>query len=242
VDAVVQDYESELNLALVAVEKDKISQIYLNGLKVAALGESYTLIVGSPIIALGSPNGHPDSMEVGLITSKDSWASISDNKIDLFNTDIDSNSNSDGIIVNLKGEIIGLITRTLKDNIDENLSTAIGISKIQSYIELMSNQKPRIYFGIKAEDLTETAKQEHSIPNGIYVNEVQTDSPAFEAGVKNGDIILSINDNTILGTNNFYDYLSAYKPGDEIKVKLKRTSGSNEKETDVTVVLAAKDQ
>lgn len=242
VDANVQDYESELNLALVAVKKDNISRIYLDALQVAKLGESYTLSIGSPVIALGSPNGHPDSMEIGLITSKGSWASISDNKLDLFNTDIDSNANSDGIIVNLKGEIVGLITRTLKEDINENLSTAIGISKIQSYIELMGNQKPRIYFGIKAEDMTEPAKQEHSITNGVYVSEVQTDSPAFEAGLKNGDIILSVNDNAILNTNNFYNYISVYKPGDELSVKVKRKSGTSEKEVDLTVVLVEKAQ
>jgi S1-C subfamily serine protease len=240
VDAKVQDYESEINLALLAVEKNKISQVFLSGLQVAK--QSYTITVGSPIIALGSPNGHPDSMEFGFITSKGSYASISDNKLDLFNTDIDSNENSDGIIVNLKGEIIGLITRTLKDSINEELSTAIAISKVQSYIELMGNKKPRIYFGIKAEDLTEAARQEHRISNGIYVSEAQTDSPAFEAGLKNGDIILSINDNAILNISNFYNYISVFKPGDEITVKIKRKSGTSEKEMDLPVVLAGKAQ
>lgn len=58
VNAVLQDYESELNLALLAVAIKDIPQIYLNGLQVAERGESYTLTVGTPVIALGNPNGH----------------------------------------------------------------------------------------------------------------------------------------------------------------------------------------
>jgi serine protease Do len=240
VNAVLQDYESELNLALLAVSIKDIPQIYLNGLQVAERGESYTLTVGTPVIALGNPNGHTGSMDIGIISSKGSWASISDNRIELFNTNMINNAYSDGVIIDMEGKLVGLITRTLSDDINEELCTAVGINKIMSYIVQMSNQKPRIYFGIKADDMTEPVMKEYNVTEGIYVSEVQSDSPAFEAGLKNGDIILSVNEHLILNTNNFYNTIAENTAGKEVVVKIKRSTGSVVKELELPVKLAEK--
>jgi S1-C subfamily serine protease len=181
-------------------------------------------------------------MEIGIVTSRGSWASITDNRLDLFNTNIVDNDNSDGIIVNMNGEVVGLITRALKDEVNEDLSTVVGISKIKPLITDIANKKPRIYFGVITEDMTEAAKLEHQITNGIYVNEVRADSPAFAAGMKNGDIILQVNDVPIMNTNNFYNTISQYLPEEEVVVNIKRTSGSTEKDMEMTIVLAKKEQ
>ncbi len=87
VKAKLQDYDSDLNLAVIAVSLKDIPDSVLSNIKTVNLGESYSLIVGTPILALGSPNGYVNSMELGMITSKDSMKYITDNKIALFNTD-----------------------------------------------------------------------------------------------------------------------------------------------------------
>lgn len=242
VDAVIQDYESELNLAIIAVPLKDIPATYMNNLQVANLGKSYTLLVGSPVIALGSPNGHTGSMEIGIISNKSTTTYITDNKLDLFNTDIADNENSDGVIINIRGEVIGLITRTLKADIDENISTAIGISKLKTILANMINKEPRIYFGVKTVDMPDVAKLEYEIANGIYVNDVLEDSPAFLAGIQIGDIILQINEQTIINTSNFYNAISLYMPGEDVKVKIKRTTGTTQGEMDITVTLAEKEK
>lgn len=240
VNANLQDYESDLNLAVVAAKLSDIPELSLKSFQIAKLGESYNLSVGSPILALGSPNGHQFSMEIGNITSNGDSISITDNKLDLFNTSIKDNQNSDGIIVDMNGDVIGLITRTLKSNGDENLNTVIGISKIKKVIELLANKSPRIYCGIKSDDMTDIAKIEHNIRNGIYVNEVLVNSPAFNAGMKNGDIILKVDNLEILSSNYFYNIISTKKPGENVTIKIKRTSGSAEKEITLKVNLVAK--
>lgn len=242
VDAVLQDYDNETNLAIITVPVLDIPEVYRNNLKVAELGESYSLIVGSPIIALGNPNGHLKSLEVGIITSRDNWATITDYKIDLFNTNLNENENSDGVIVNTDGEVIGIITRTLKDELSKELSTVIGISKLKPLIERMSNQTPRIYFGVKAEDMKEVTKLAHQVTNGIYVSEVLATSPAFNAGMKNGDIILKINDQSIMNTTNFYNAIANHKPGELVTVKVMRTTGATQKEISLSVVLEQKEK
>jgi len=242
VNAVLYDYETELNLAVIAVSIEDIPQIYRNSIKRATLGESYTITIGSPVIALGSPNGHPDSMGIGIISNCNNYVYITDNKLDLFNTNLENNENSDGIIVNLDGEVVGVITRTLKDEISEDLSTALGISKIKPTIERMANKQPRNYVGVNAEDITEAAKKEHEISNGIYVNEVEKNSPAFNAGITSGDIILEVNEKKILSTNNFNNTIANYQPGEEVTIKIKRTIGSAEKELELPVVIQKKEQ
>ena len=242
INAVIQDYEKDINLAVIAVSLEDIPETVMKSIAIATLGESYSITVGSPIIALGNPNGHLKSMETGIITSKGSYASITDNKLDLFNTDIKDNKYSDGVIINLKGEVIGLITRTLKEDINQDISTIIGISKIRPIIERMGNKEPRIYFGVKTIDMTDAAKIEHEVQNGIFVDEVQSDSPAFSSGIKNGDIIMQVNDQTVINSNNFYNIISSYQSGDEILVKIKRTSTTQEKEMSLNIVLVDKEQ
>ncbi|HHU73137.1 MAG TPA: PDZ domain-containing protein [Clostridiales bacterium] len=241
-NAVIHDYERELNLAIISVKLEDIPFSYVNSISMATLGESFTLSVGNPIIALGCPNGHPNSMQVGIVTSKGSFVYITDNRLDLFNTDIGDNKSSDGFIMNLKGELIGVITRTLKQGVNEELSTVIGISKLTGIIEKMVNKEPRTYFGVKTEDMTGEAKAYYEILNGIYVNEVKANSPALKAGIKNGDIILEVNNQIVINSNNFYNLISKYKPQDEVKVKIKRTSASTEKELEVMVTLGATEE
>ncbi len=240
VNAVLQDYEEDINLAVIAVKIEDIPEGPMYNLKVANLGESYSATVGSTIIAVGSPNGHPKSMEIGMITSKGSYASITDNRLDLFNTDIEDNQYSDGIIVNLKGEVIGLITRTLKENENKYISTAIGISKLKPILTALGNKEARTYFGVKTDDMTNTAKKEYGIDNGIYVNDVKSYSPAYEASIQNGDIILSINDQLIISSSDFYDKINTYKPGDSVNVKIKRPEGTKVSELDFKVILKEK--
>jgi S1-C subfamily serine protease len=241
-DAKIQDYESEINLAVLAVNLADIPKTCLDTIAIAQLGENYSIAVGDPIIALGNPNGYTHSMELGMITSKGSTIQLTDNQLELFNTDIEDNVNSDGVIVDLDGHIIGLITRTLKQDLNEQISTVVGITRIKKIIERMANTQPRIYFGIKAEDMTEEAKKAYDIKNGIYVTEVQANSPAFKAGVKNGDIILQVNDQVVPTTSSFYTSISFYKPGEKVNLKIIRTSSSTNKEIELKAELEEKKQ
>jgi len=240
VDARMVDYENEINLAVIAVNKEDIPSIYLSGLDTAILSENYSPVVGYPIIALGAPNGHHNSMGLGIITSEGSSVAITDNILKLFNTDIEDNPDGEGVIVNMRGEIIGWITRTLKQDQNSNINTAISVDQIRPYILRMVNQHDRIYFGIKAKDMTEDAKQAHKVGNGIYVDEVYADSPALKANIKNGDIILMINGQNIINTSSFYRLISQYEAGTELTVRVKRTNGGPDKLMDLTVVLSTK--
>jgi len=239
-DARLQDYDSDLNLAVIAVSLEDIPQSYLSNIKTATLGESYSLIVGTPIMALGCPNGYTGSMEIGIITSKNHSVYVTDNKIDLFNTDINYNENSDGVIVNLNGEVMGIITHQLKDDLNTEVNTVIGITKIKKLIESLVNHTDRIYFGIKGADMTNAALNKDEIIKGIYVTEVETDSPALEGGLQSGDIITAMNGTPIISVNSFNSLLSVCEPKASVKITIQRSTKNTYKKMDFNVILAKK--
>lgn len=242
IDALLQDYESELNLAVITVNISAIPTKLVGNIAVARLGESYTLGVGSPVIAMGSPNGYPKSLDMGIVTSKGSIISITDYELDLFNTNMEFNKESDGIVINFKGEVVGLITRTLKENLNKELSTVLGISKVKSYIDRMVKQIPRIYCGVVAENLPQAAMAEYNVSRGVYIYEVEKDSPAFNVGLMSGDIILNVGDRIVSNMNNFYSAISEHEPGDRVIFKVKRTSSIADNEIEIELELAAKKQ
>lgn len=241
-DAVLLDYEREVNLAVLTISINNIPQLLLANMVPAIMGESYTISIGTPIIALGSPNGNTGSMDYGIITSRDGSKYITDYKLDLFNTGIRDNDKSDGYIVNLKGQVIGVITRTLRDDHNEDINTVIGISRLNPLIERMVNRRPHLYCGVVAVDLTDEARMEHQVANGIYVNSVKADSPAFDAGIKGGDIIMSIDTKSVINTIGFFNIISDYEPRSEVSIKIKRTSGTTAREMELRVVLDERDK
>ncbi|WP_281532499.1 S1C family serine protease [Anaerocolumna aminovalerica] len=239
-EGALKSYDTDLNIAAIGVKLKDIPEQNRKDIKPAKLGESFALVVGTPIIALGNPNGYVGSMELGAITSKGNSAYITDNKIELFNTDINDNKNGEGVIINLKGEVIGIITQVLKDEVNENVNTAIGISRMKKIIESLVNNQNRVYFGIKGIDMTADALEKAGIVSGISVTEVEPESPALEAGLKSGDIILTVNETPISSMNSFYNIISLYEPKAPIHITVKRGTKNEAKDLTLDVVLEKK--
>lgn len=239
-----EDYEAELwsydrdyNIAVVRVVAGELPERFLEEVQTAVFGESSQLAVGTPILALGNPNGYVGSREFGMVTSRESIYYITDNSVDLFNTNTTDSEDGDGVIVNLSGEIVGIITRTMKAGLDEDMCTAVGITKLKKVIERLAAGEGRVYFGIRGEDVPMEVLRDQGLSNGIYVTEVETDSPAFEAGIKTGDIITKMDNNFIYSFSGFDALLNLRTPGMRMEVTLWRTVRMKAEEMEVTVVL-----
>ncbi len=234
------NYDKDYNLAVIAIKLKDITPTQLSVIKTADLGESYSLTVGSAIIGLGQPNGNANSMEVGMITGKGNSYYIMDNRLDLFTTDITNTIDSNGVIVSMDGKIVGIITQILKDESETSISTAVGISRLKSVIEKLTNKYDRILLGVTGQDIPTSVLESYELEAGIYVTKVLQDSPAFNGDIRQGDIITGINDYTVASIINFNSILNNYKPGETIKVSVARQSKGELKEVKLSVTLSKK--
>lgn len=240
IDASILNYDSDYDVAILSVPFKSLQEDTANVIKTALLGESYGLNIGTLVIAVGNPNGYPNSMDIGLITRKAGIKSIVDNRVEIYQSSIINYKESGGFILNSKGEIVGCITQVLLADADDSMSTIVGISKLKPVIERLINKQDCVYLGIIADDIPQSELDNYSIPNGIYVSDLRTDSPAFKYGIKRGDIITGIDDYTIMSINSFVNVLERYQPGTAITVKLKRISKQVYRDMEITVTLGTK--
>lgn len=229
--------DSEMGLAVVGVSLNKIPQEIRGKMKVAKLGDSYNVSAGTVAMALGSPNGHMYSMDIGFISGNCQDKYIADYKLELYNTSMQNYEKGEGIIVNLSGEIIGVITHNFAEENNKTLHTFLGISRLKSVIEKMVNKQEQVYVGIIGNDITSEYASTFGVPSGVYVTEVVTDSPAYNAELKPGHLITEINGETVTSMIGYYNILSECEVEDEVKITVIDTTAGKPKPRKITVTV-----
>jgi S1-C subfamily serine protease len=240
VTAKYRNSDNTLGIVILTVPLESVNKSTLDRINVANLGQSYSIKTGDPVLALGSPNGYAYSMDIGIVTNEIYYSYITDQKIELFNTNIHDNPNGEGVIVNLKGEIIGLITQDFKSDLNKNINTVLAISRIKKIVDKLINETEQVYFGIVGADLTAKSLESLGVNSGVYISEVKNESPAFYAGLESGDVILKLDDSTISSMDTFYNIISSHEPEDTIKVLVKRKRNGGTKQLTLRVELGVK--
>lgn len=232
----IKEMDTNTGLAIVAIPVEELTATVLDTSNIARLGNSKTnRLFAAPVFALGRPLGNVVSIENGMITSKGNILNMVDNNYELFTTDMNGNSSSNGFIYNMEGEVIGLIYQK-NDAFSNTTLSAIGISDLKKTIERMSNGQPRATLGIVGMDVTMDAISQ-GLPSGAYVRETVMGSPAMRAGIQSGDVITEIDGYEITTFTVYTEAISSRSPGDEITVTLKRLSGEEYQEMEVAVTL-----
>jgi len=226
-------------LAVISVSFDLINQATLNSVAIAKLGSSNSAnLAGSPVIALGSPMGSSGSMVYGMLTSVGNNISVVDNGYKTMTTDIYGSTNAGGVIVNLKGDIIGVINMSYNEETNANLVTALGITELKKTIEKLSNDKDIAYLGIFGIDVSQQANQELGVPFGAYVTEISVDSPAMQHGIQSGDVIVKIGNTAIEDFNAYISAIMNLEPEDTITITIMRQGQDEYREMSFDITLA----
>ena len=192
VEASIKKYDGNTGITVLSVPVDEIDNDTMNLISVAGLGNSLAITQGTLALAVGSPLGTNYSILTGNITSSAYSISTIDANYDIFTTDIVGSKNGSGALINLNGEVIGLVTQGYSSEGDQNTLTAISISELKPVIEMLSNNKDIPYIGLEITTVTNTIAKENDIPKGVYIKEVKMDSPAMAAGLQSGDVITEI--------------------------------------------------
>lgn len=227
-------------LAVFSVPRREISTSTWSSVKVAVLGNSNLVQQGDPVIALGNTFNYADGIGYGIISSTDYKETFYDGECDILATDISAASGGSGVLFNLEGEVIGLIMSSIWEDGETNTANAYAISDLKSVIELMANGQKVPYIGVYATTVTSRLKEDQGMPEGIYVIDVDPDSPAMAAGIQSGDIICEINGETVTNLVTFQKAALETRTDQQIQINGKRLGADSYVDVDYTVTVGQK--
>lgn len=223
-----------------------IVKINQKNLKVAILGNSDDIKVGETVYAIGNPIGYEFQRTVtsGIISAVNRTIKFEEDEAetymeDLIQTDATINpGNSGGPLVNADGQVIGI--NGVKITSAEGISFAIPINSVKSVIESFNTKGKfdEATLGVFAFDKNVLGyiNENLQFSEGIYVARVNSKSAAADAGLKTGDLILTIDGNKLERMCDLRCYIYTKKPGDTVNMKIKR----NNREIEVEATLKRK--
>ena len=251
VSAKIKGTDADNDLAVVAVKKSDIPEDTLNQIKIAQIGSSDDLAVGQQVVAIGNALGYGQSVTSGWISALNRTISTDDgtNSTGLIQTDAAINpGNSGGALLNMKGELIGINSAKYADSAVEGMGYAIPISKAKPILEELMNRETREkvdsskkgYLGVSLASLTTEAIEMYNMPTGAFVRNVENDSPAQEAGICKGDIIVKFDGQKVSDGDDLLDKLQYYKSGEKIEAVIARATNGEYEENTVELTLGTR--
>ena len=213
--------DPKTDLALIKIEPDK-------PIPVLALGDSDKLQVGEWVMAIGNPFGFSQSVTVGVVSAKGRVIGAGQYD-DFIQTDASINpGNSGGPLLNTKGEVIGINTAIFtggsgQGNIGIGFAIPANMAK-DIYEDLKKGKISRGWLGVSIQPITPKLQEALGLGsgNGALVNEVIEDSPAIEAGIMQGDVIVNFDGEDVPSSEDLPRIVASRKPGKKVKVKLIR--------------------
>ena len=234
--AQVRGSEAYSDIAVLAVDAKSIKSV-------AVMGKSNNLKVGDTVFTVGSPEGadYAGTVTKGILSGKDRMVAValsnetsSDYYMKVLQTDAAINpGNSGGPLCNINGEVIGITNMKLVDSTVEGIGFAIPIDDALFYASTLEKGGTinRPYFGIGMLDLNNSYYLWQSgitipkgITEGVAVTEVSLTSPAGLAGLKKGDIILSLGGEKVKSIAEFRYVLYKHKAGEKVSVEFYRNN------------------
>lgn len=209
------------DLAVVKIEASDLSP--------ATFGDSDTLQVGEPAIAIGNPLGleFRGSVTAGVISALGRTITVDDQEYNLIQTDAAINpGNSGGALINADGELVGINSAKISASGVEGIGFSIPINTARPIITSLV-EKGRVIrpsMGIGVLDSTSAARYGYSIPEGkgLLIVEVSSRGPARQVGIRSGDILRKIDGTEINKLSELRSILENYQVGDVISVEIYR--------------------
>ena len=253
VEAQVKGTDASADLAVVAVKLDTIANSTKQEICIARMGDSNSLKIGEPAIAIGNALGYGQSVTTGVISALNRKIenSNSEEGTSLIQTDAAINpGNSGGALLNMRGEVIGINSNKIGGSSIEGMGYAIPISTARPIIEdLMERQtrtkyseEERGYLGISCINVTSDLSENFSMPQGIFVAQVYSGTGAEAAGLVRGNIVVAFDGVTVQNQEELTKQMQYYKAGESVEITIMVNSANGYQQKNVTVTLSSYDQ
>jgi serine protease Do len=242
--AYVKGSDADIDIAVIAVKKADLSAATIKAVTVAEMGDSDSLNIGEPAIAIGNALGYGQSVTTGVISAVNRKIEDSEDSADgLIQTSAAINpGNSGGALLNTFGQVIGINSSKIGGSTIEGMGFAIPINAVKDLISEYSlretkervSEENRGYLGIEG---TYDDYSTMGYPKGAFVVKVTEGSAAEAAGIYFGDTITKFDGQTVTGFEGLRDIMSYYKVGDTVDVTLQRNVNGKFEEITVSVTL-----
>ena len=240
VEAVLKQVDSLTGIAALTVNLRQLPDGIRGGLSAIGLGNSYNVKLGDRILLAGSPLGVTGSAIAGNVTYLKKEVHISDSVVRLIYTDIPAAYEGGGILLNARGELVGWITSKYSDSALGRWTAAVGISELKSVMEDLILGQDTASLGVLVRSISSSLAESLELPEGLYVTDVDSQSPAYEAGIQNGDVITAIEDVEMRSVRSLQNFLEDAEPGAEVTVKVMRLGRDAYKEVSFVVELGSR--
>ena len=253
-EAKVKGYDSEKDLAVVAVSLDDIDSDTMDAISIATIGNSDNLKVGEQVVAIGNALGYGQSVTTGIVSAKNrqlnsddtvgDYDSDSNSATNLIQTDAAINpGNSGGALLNMNGEVVGINSAKLASTEVEGIGYAIAISDVTDTLENLMNEETRDkvdnhgVLGITVKSVDSEVSEAYGVPEGVLVRDVTEGGAADKAGIEAKTIITKFAGKVVTTKEQLVDFLSYYEPGEDVELTIEVPDGKEYKEETVTVTL-----
>ncbi len=246
-EAAIKGRDPEMDLAVVAVSLEDLSEETKNAIAIATLGDSDSLKLGQPVIAIGNALGYGQSVTNGIVSALDREITLEDGTT---NTFIQTNAainpgNSGGALLNINGEVIGINSNKIGDTKVEGMCYAIPITSASPIIADMLERQTKIkveeedrgYIGIELQEVTSQISQMFNMPEGVYIASLVEGGAAQAAGLMQGDIITHFDGDRITSYADLQEELQYYAVGDTATVRVMRPENGFYVQYDVSLTL-----
>ncbi len=218
-----------------------VLKIEARDLPVLTLGDSDKVRVGDIVLAVGNPLGIGQTVTAGIISAKGRATGLSDGSFeDFLQTDASINrGNSGGALVNTSGELIGVNSQILSPSggsIGIGFAIPSNMSRMVMDQLVKTGKVRRGMIGVTIQSITHDLAASLNLPaaRGALVSSVSPNGPGEKAGIKSGDVIIAINDQTIIDSNTLRNIVASTTPGTSVSVTFLRDG----REQKVNVILA----
>lgn len=258
-EAQMKGSDSGMDLAVMAVQLENLSEDTKNAIVIAELGDSESLKVGEPAIAIGNSLGYGQSVTTGVIsavnrslvdeTQNTPTGTGSESSTSLIQTDAAINpGNSGGALLNMNGEVVGINSNKIGGSVIEGMGYAIPISSAKPIIEDLMTKTTKVkvadtekaYLGISGVDVTAEAAGTYGLPEGVYIAQVYDDTAAAHAGLVKGDIITKFDESSVNSMEELQKMLQYYSAGTTVDVTIQQGSPTGYQEKTLAVTLGTK--
>ncbi len=238
-EATVRKQDTITELSILEIPTKEIRKETLDSITAISIKGISSVEKGEPVIAVGSPMGYTDSMAFGMITSVTTCQSV-DSEYKVITTDIIGSGASYGILLNLDGNIVGIISQNFQPSTVKNTISALSISDMNYLLETLVAGSPISYTGIVGKEVDENTAEYLNMPYGIYVKQVETDSPAMYAGIQVADIITAVNGEQVKTVAEYEDIIRKHREGDVLSVTVCRRSMEGYAEMEMRIIVASR--